>query len=789
MNLRRDFLYTLRTLAKSPQVPTLIVITLTLGIVSSTVMFGVLDAALLHPIQAPAINNVVTLWGAWAPLGVNRWQWYGRAPSLEFASVVSSGGANLYSPSQHFSTRVAVASVTSDFFRAFGLTPQIGRDFAESQSPSAEREAILGYDLWRTRFHGTSVSGTKIEVNNVPVTIVGVAPPAFHFPGRTAIWVSDNDRTLVPTLGYDAPSISRERLIARLRARHSIGEAQTETRLLQDRIASQYKLPHGLPVKVKALSTVYTESERQMVLTMFCVSCLLLLVACANAGSLMMTRTLARRKEIAVRIALGGSRMKTLRLLLLESLLLSVIAGLIGVALSIVIDNGIKRTFSHVEPSLLNLRFQPLTVIFALAVLLASTMILIALSASQVSGHSVLEPLKEDGRYSQGTIKSRLRLGLIFLQMCVTFLLIAGELSSFSRLDLLLNQNYGFVPSQMMLANFTLPKGTYDTTEKVIQFQNSLLRTLSKRLGGRAVGIASKAPLLDGGDGFLDVTANGNHSQARIVLFNGNYFQAVHIPVVQKIQASPNEPAIIVNQTFARQMFPGQSALGRPMKIDGEEVPRRIVGIVGDVKMSTTTVQPEAQVYVPYAHPVNSTISQRTMTVVVDAGRDAERPIQAVFKDLAQAMPPGMPLFDIQEGNLLVSNVTWRIRTRTEVLLVLAIITFVITGFGVYSSIAYSAGLRSQEFAVRRALGAPTSNLLLLIVRDGIALTAAAAIVGAILYSLLLKTLGSAVTGMPQLTVATVCATGGILFALMLLSSLPPAWRAVKAVDFSILRN
>ncbi len=784
-----DFSRTLRTLAKAPKTPILIVLTLVLGITGSIVMFAVLDATLLHPIQAPAISNVVTLGGASAAPGLDRWKWYGHAPSLEFTSMVSSGGATIYSAAQHFSARVPAASVTDSFFRAFGVTPQVGADCTHDPSPSAELEAVVSSDLWRKELNRASILGTQIKVNNVPATIVGIAPPAFHFPGRTAIWVCDDARMLVSNLGYDAPSSSRERMIARLRAGRSIATAEGEARILQSRIASIRKLAPGVPVQVASLPAIYSESQREMVLTIFCVSWLLLMVACANAGSLMMTRTLSRRKEIAVRIALGGSRLKMLRLLLLDCLLISTLAGIIGVALSIAIDGWIKRTFSHVEPSLLNLRFNAETATFAMLIVLASTMILISVSASQVSKQSVLDPLKEGGHYSHGAIKSRLRQVLIFLQLCATFLLVAGEISSFSRLDLLLKRNYGFAPSQLMLANFTLPKSTYDTTDRVIQFQNSVTRTLSKRLGGRAVGIASKAPLLDGGDDFLDVTANDRHLQARVVLINGKYFQALHIPVLQYIQASPNEATVIVSQTFAEKMFPRQSALGRFMKFDWEDASRRIVGVVGNVKMSSAAGRQEAQIYIPYSHPMNSTISQRTMTIVAGAGQRGTSSIRAAFEDLAKAMPPGVPLFDVQEGDLLVSDATWQIRTRTEVLLILALITFVITAFGVYSSFAFSIDLRVEELAIRRALGGRTFHLLLLLMGDGLKLTLAAIVVGVIIYFLSWKALGAIVTDLPQLTPFTVGATSGALLLLMLLSTLAPALAAARATDFSVLRD
>jgi predicted lysophospholipase L1 biosynthesis ABC-type transport system permease subunit len=205
--------------------------------------------------------------------------------------------------------------------------------------------------------------------------------------------------------------------------------------------------------------------------------------------------------------------------------------------------------------------------------------------------------------------------------------------------------------------------------------------------------------------------------------------------------------------------------------------------------MSTTTDRPGTQIYIPYSHPVNSTISQRTTTIVAGAGHGGDGSIQAAFKDLAKTMPPGMPLFDIQEGDLLVDDATWQIRTRTEVLLILAVITFVITGFGVYSSISYSVGLRAQELAIRRALGGGTSHLLLLVMRDGMILTGAAVVVGAILYFLLWKTLGAAVTEMPQLTPLTIGATGGILILLTLLYTFPPALKAARATDFSVLRS
>ncbi len=781
MHLLAALRLTIRRLVHSPVVPTIITIALVLGVSASTIMFGVLQATLFNPIHVNEIDRVIVIGGAAKPPGQDWLTWWAQAPSVPLLTIFSSGGADITSSAPRFSSRVSVASVTRNFFRVFDEKPQQGTGFSPVRRSDSPEEVILSYEIWHRLFSSTAPIGIKLFVNNLPATVVGVMPEDFHFPGSTDIWLADDNRALLTTLGRDK-SFSQidERMLGRLADGANISSAETELRTLQNRIWPRDDPRSGVPVQVYTLREGYVSSAKSLLVTLFVMSCLLLLVACSNAGNAITTRILSRRRELAVRLVLGSTNVSLFTLLVMESAVLCTVSGVLGFIVSAAAFVWIRQSLSGVEPYLSNLRMTSLVGLFGLASILVTFLVLAVLSIYHASQRNLLVLLNEPGTTTSVSVSSQLRRSMLFLQLLICFVLVSAEISSVIRLQRLSKQNLGFDPRGLVTESINLPKESYSSIGSFVQFQEYVIDYLTQGRGDVHACVTSRLPLSEGQNLFVSGNANGRPLMSRLIQQEGDCFGVLHIPVLESIQASPNEPTVTINQAMAKQLFQDREALNQYIKIDGEKYPRRVTGLVGDVKMSTPGDKPEAQLYLPYSYPLLSRITQRNMNIILKSDNGQQGLEMASLVELSKVLPENIQVFGRKAGSDLLSQSMLREQTQTRLFLLIAGITLLVASFGLYSSVAFLVEVRTDEIRIRRALGAKTSNIALLVLRESLILTSCALGIGFIFYEAIWRVVASQTFDVPNGTPTTFICSSFVLIAVTLISGFYPVRRAAS---------
>jgi putative ABC transport system permease protein len=825
-SLLQDMRYALRQLLKSPGFTLTAVLTLAFGIGATTAIFSIVEGVLLRPLPFPDQARLITLgdvlegvkYGADAP-GVT-------APGIRiymrdtraFASLGGYQSSTYELSGLGEPAEINAARLTASMFPVLGVSPLMGRGFTQEEDDNSEQVALLSYQTWQSRFHGDpQILGRKILLDRKPYEIIGVMPREFEFPlvpgqlNRSELWVpmSFTQAELVQGAGnWGYYMVGRLKPgVTPAQAQQDAGDAAREImRNFPPALSSRRIHP-----SVQPLDETTVAQARPLVRTLFFAVTVVLFIGCANLAGLLLVRVIRRRREISVRLALGASGAAVLRQSLVEALLLSISGGLLGLALAwVALRVGVSflpETLPRV--SSINLNWQVVAFALGLAVLTGLLCGLIPAFAAARTG--VNEALKEGGRTgTAGGGHARLRSALVVAELAVALVLLTASgllLRSFEKMR---SVGLGFQTDHTLTAAYNLPRQQYSTQPAIDGFNLAMRSRLEQLPGVQAVGVTSMLPAADvefrgtfTPEGYVPPKGAGLNL-AWIPQVMGNYFQAQGIPIIRgrDFTAADREDAplvVIVNRTLAEHYWPGQDPIGKRLHRGPKEADLpwlTIVGEIGDVKDLAADAPTEEQFYIPasqakadagsFAPP--GMLTGRGGSIVVRGQLPPEQMANSLLA-VVHSLDPQLPLTQVESMDRVVSEGQAPRRFNTALISAFAGAAILLALLGIYSVIAFSTALRTQEMAIRLALGSQRSSILRMILVSGVKLGLAGCAIGAIAAISAARLLRSLLFQVDALDpIVLVLAVVSIL-VLALAASVIPARRAASVEPMEALRT
>ena len=801
----RDLRFSTRILLKNPGFTAAAIILLALGIGANTAMFTVVSALLLRPFPYHDPQQLVSLdvKDKTTDRGGTLLRYElvcDRGQSFQSVAAWTNDTFNLTGHGEPL--QVPVARVTPSFFPMLGVQPQLGRVFRDDEGRSEGAHVVMLSDaIWRSRFGGDhNIVGQTVTLDTVPHTVIGVLPAAAQFPfiGQADIWTPRYFELTLMTPQRLRMGVGYLSYIARLRTGITLSQAQSELSVLTQQYRQQNPTaPDADPAVVMVASPLrdlVVANVRGRVLMLSVAVALVLLIACANVASLLLSRALARRREIAVRTAMGASRGVIVRQLLTESILLSVIAGALGVALGWAATRALATLSASQLPQGIPITMDWYVLLFAVGVSLLTGIGFGIFPALQLARTNLNATLREEGAStSAGRERAQMRSLLVIGQVALSLLLLIAAgllLRSFARL---LRVDPGFDAHKVLTMNVSLPTVKYAKPEQQIAFFDDVLRRVSALPGVRNAAISAALPLawkritpmLPEGQPnvplsqrpFLDIEAISPpwFDTMRVPLRNGRWFTAADDAQAPKV--------VIVNERFARRFWPNQSPLGKRVIIGARTEGAEVIGVAGDVRNKGLAEETQAQVYVPFPQLPwgNMNLLVRTDVSPLTMAATVQKQISAVDAD--------QPVTNIQTVDDLMDGARAQPGFTMLLLTAFSVAAVVLAVIGIYGVLAYSVAQRRHEMAVRLALGAKRSDILRLVVRQGFMLAVAGVAVGSCAAFLMTRLMSSMLYDVSTRDLTTFMLAPLVFLCIALLASYLPARRATKLNPVQALRQ
>jgi len=805
--LLKDARYGIRMLRKGPAVTLVAVISLALGIGANTVIFSVVNAILLKSLPFNDPDRLVLVWGNSTAEGNNRNQvsatdvddWQHQNSVFEDVTTYGNASATLLGDGDP--ERIYGMQVGDGYFSIMRAAPLLGRVLLpEEQEPGKSRVVVLGYGLWQHRFGGDpSVVGQRINFSGRPYTVVGVLAPDVQ-PLPTGL-VSPRAEFYLPVAephDEEQRSARHLRSIARLKPGVTIEQAQSEMNVIAGRLQQEHPRHNtSYGVRLVTLPEDTVGELRPTLLTLFGAVGFVLLIACANVGNLLLARSAARQKEIAIRRALGAARGRLVRQFLTESIMLALAGGGLGLLLSLWGVSLVESLGSQVTPLLSEIKIDSRVLGFTLAVSIVTGIVFGLAPALHISNPDLNESLKEGGRSSgAGASRNHLRGTLVAVEvaMALVLLICAGLLiKSVIRLR---DVSPGFNPENRLTMSVVLPSAKYQNAPMWIAFYNQIIERIEALPGVESAGLTSVLPFSGNFDGRgLAVEDHpkprGEEISVDLYITTPGYLETMAIPLLKGRALAPQDtdtaPLVaLINETMARELWPDQSPLGKRIKFPGSEKNpqpwRTIVGIVSDVKQYGLDKKDPMQIYLPEAQ-----FPTQFMTLVVRSSSDAKGMIAAVRNEILAA-DKDQAVYNISTmEQLLADSISLR-RFSMLLLIAFAAIALMIAAVGIYGVISYSVTQRTHEIGIRMALGAKRSDVLKMIMRQGLKMVLIGVTTGVVASLALTRLISTMLYGVSATDPYTFLAISLLLTAVALLASYIPARRATKVDPMIALR-
>jgi putative ABC transport system permease protein len=806
-----DARYGLRMLLKSPGVTVAAVVALALGVGANTAIFSVVNSVLLRSLPFEESDRLVVIWET-NPLltspslrlrneasPANFYDWKAGQTSFEEMGAYNWNTYNL--TGGDMPEQIVGNPVTGGLFATLRAKPLHGRVItAEDDREGAERVVVISHKLWQRRFGADpSVVGRQITLSDQPTTVIGVMGPDFEFPnGYPELW------TPMQLTAQRAQSRGAHYLYtrARLKPGVTLEQAQAELQTVARRLEQQYPETNTQrSVRLVTLQDETVQQMRPMLLTMLGAVGFVLLIACANVANLMLARAAGRRKEIAIRTALGAGRWRIVRQLLTESVILALAGGALGLLLALWGIDLLKAAVPEQMTTFIygwnRIGLDARVLLFTLAVSVFTGLLFGLAPAIQSSKTGVNESLKEGERGSTGG-RQRLRSALVVSEVALSLILLVGAglmMRSFMRLT---EVRPGFDPSNLLTVSMSLPRARYDNNQKIGDFYARLSERVSRVPGVEGAAAVSLLPM--GGSGsttsfVIDgrpAPQPGEEPEANYRSATPTYFETMRIPVLrgrvfEERDATGRPVVAVVNETFVRTFFPDEDPIGRiiydPQR---RNPPAEIVGVVGDVKHWGLDDEPEPYLYAPHAQS-----GENFMTLVVRAGGDPESLTAAVRREVL-AIDRDQPVFDVKTMESRIEQQSAQKRVLTWLLAVTASVALILAAIGIYGVVAYTVAQRTHEIGIRMALGARAGDILRLVLGQGMILVSAGIVLGLAgalgLMVFLTKSMSNFLFSVSGTDPAVYAGVAALLGAVALLACLVPARRASRVDPMEALR-
>lgn len=795
-----------RGLSKRPGLTAVALVTLALGIGVNTAIFSAVDSVLLRPLPFKDPERVMAVWEHTPHLGIARNEFAPanyfdlRKQNSVFEELGAFGQLSTNYTGEGEPEQLEGQLVTANVFSILGAAPALGRTFAADEDQAGRSNvAVLSHSLWQRRFHrDPEIINRTITLNGESFTVVGVMPPDFFFPVReTELWL--------PWVMEPGQAEGRGdhyfRLVARLKPGVTREQANTEAEAIAARLAAEYpRTNEGLGFVVNSFHQDYVGDLRRPILILFAAVGLVLLIACANVANLLLAQATTRRRELAIRMALGARRWTIARQLLTESLLLAVAGGVVGVLGAIwgveVLSQLLPESLSKLQA--INVDSRVLLFTGGVTVLTAIAFgVVPALHAARANPG---DALAETSRDLAGGLSGRyLRRVLVIAQVAVAVVLLAGAgllIRSFYRLG---QVELGFNPDNLLTMRMVLPMPKYLKPESRRVFYDELLRRLNEIPGVEAAGINTRLPLSTSGMKFsfsVEGRTMPNDSSLPFAVYrvvNPDYFRALGIPlhrgrVFDTRDSADSTPVFLINRRLADQFWPREDPTGKRLKIGPADSPNpwvTIVGVVGDVRQTGLYGEQLAELYAPYAQERRSWMSPQNL--VVRTNRDAASLAGAV-REAVWKVDKDQPVSDVKTMDQVFAAAVSRERFQTLLLGLFAALALVLACVGLYGVISYAVAQRTHEIGLRMALGARPWDVLRLVLSQGMTLTFAGlafGIAGAFAVTPVMADMLYGVTATDAVTFSSVAV---LLVLVAFLACYVPARRATKVDPLVALR-
>ncbi len=807
-SLVQDLRYGLRMLVKNPGVTIVAIIALALGIGANTAIFSVVNAVMLKPLPYRNADGLVMVWehnkvrdrrqNTVSP--ANFLDWKDQNNVFEDMAGFFDTVANLTEVDDP--EELPVQRVTANLFSVLGAYPMLGRAFEGEDGQQGHTDlVILGHGLWRRRFGGDpGIINQTIKLNGRPVTVIGVMPPDFQFfikagslTGKQAeIWAPFN-------LGPDF-RVRRGRFmsaVARLKPGVTVGQAQAEMTQIADSLEQQYpEFDKNWGVNLVPMRSQFTGEISTPLLVLFGAVVFVLLIACANVANLLLARAAARQKDIAIRSALGARRSRLVRQLLTESVLLAGLGGVFGLLVAVWGVDLLLALAPKDLPPLAGVGINYLVLGFTLGVSLLTGLIFGLVPAMESSRPNLNETLKEGGRSAaSGARQHRVRNAFVVAEIAMALVLLIGSglmIRSFARLQ---SVNPGFNPNNLLTVRLLLPASKYREDQQVISFFRQALTRIEAMPGVRSASAISFLPFttLGAATGFTiegqPAPAAGQKPSVDVRVCDPNYFQTMGIPLIKgrnftEKEATEVSHVVIISDAMARDYFPNEDPIGKRVKIDMMDDPPacEIIGVVGDSKHQGLDIEPRAMSYWP--HPE---LTYSAMTIVARTEGDPLSYRSAV-QAAVQALDKDQPIADVRTMEQWLSDSVARARFSTLLLSIFAAVAMVLAMVGIYGVMSYSVTQRTHEIGIRMALGANSTNVMGMVVRQGMGLALIGVGVGLAASFALTRVLAGLLFGVSATDPVTFGLIAALLAGVALVACAVPARRATKVDPMVALR-
>ena len=796
----QDLRFAARLLRKSPGFTAIAVAAIALAIGANTAIFSVVNGVLLKSLPYRDPDRIVIVWERNLPRDrktnvagpANFLVWRDENHVFDQMSAVTfTFGVNLTGAGDPAEVRAQM--VNAEFFPVLGVNPELGRPISKAEDDANANVVVISHRLWQQHLEGEEVIGRSINLNGRAQTVVGVMPPGFYFLDRTVdVWYP---------IGFTAESrVPRGRSlipVARLRPGVSVAQAQAEMDTISARLTARYPaFDTGWTTNVTPIAEEISGDVKPALVMLLGAVGFVLLIACANVANLLLAKATARQREIAVRSALGASRVRLVRQMLAESLLLSIAGGAAGLALAwagvrlLVAAIGDQVAFPRVDAIALDGR----VLAFTAAIALLSGLIFGFAPAVASVSVNLTTALKEGGRSGSPGRTGRLRSALVVVEIALALVLLAGAgllLRSFARV---VSTSPGFAADRVMTMQITLPSAKYADAAQRGAFYRTLIDRVRALPNVDEAGAVSFLPMngLGAATSFEVVgqpkPAPGQEPVADIRIVDGGYFAALGIPLRQgrfftsQELASQNHLAI-VSDTLARTLFPNQNPLGQRLRVSwngqGED---EIIGVVGDVRMQSLEDDVRPAIYYPY-----SRTPYPTEHVVV---KTAGNPLAAVSSlvEIVHQLDAELPISSLRTMSDVIGRSLAERRIVMVLLAVFAAVALVLATVGIYGVMSYVVSQRTREIGIRMALGANRGGVIGMVVKQALALAGGGLVIGlasAITLTRMMRAMLYDVQPDDPLTLTVVAV---LLLGVAVAATALPALRATRIDPLSALR-
>jgi predicted permease len=808
----RDVKYAVRVLLKTPGFTVAAILILALGIGANTAIFSIVNAVLLRPLPFKDSDRLVQIWHVPPPKSfpgmttfsvsaANYLDWQDQNHAFEQMAIYSFAGFT-FSNGDH-PEALQGAAVSRDFFSVLRVQPILGRTFLpEEDQLGHDHVVILSNAMWKTHFGADpNIVGRNVAFDNQLYTVVGVMRPDFHLPDWAQVW-----KPMAWTSAERAVRGEHHYLVvARLKPDVSLQQAQAEMTTISSRLEQQY------PADDKGWGAVVVPLREQMVgdvrpalLILLGAVAFVLLIACANVANLTLAKTFARRKEIAIRSALGAGRSRILQQVLAETVLLSLVGGLVGLFIAKAGTTLITNFLADSLPRSLEINLDGWVLGFTLIVSLVTGIVAGLAPAFRLTTPDLNEALKQSGRTGSESGGGRVRNLLVISEVALSLMLLVGAGLMIRSLWLLRRVDPGFDPNNVITMTVAVPGTRFTSALQETEFFDSALTRVHALPGVTAAGLIDDLPM-DNSGSHQPIAIEGRpivpmaeQPEVDVRVISPEYLRAMHVPLRRgrELNAADTRDrpyAILISETMAHRFWPNEDPIGKHLTLTfSPEKPREIVGIVGDVKQDGLDAKsPSATLYYPVAQigtPMTGEWHSFTMSLAV---RTTSRPnsLVSAVTNAIHELDREIPLVDVATMEDLITNSISQRRFNMLLFAAFAGLAVVLAAVGIYSVLAYAVRRRGREIGIRMALGAQIADVVRMVVMEGMMPTLIGVSIGVAGALALGRVLATLIYGIQASDPLTFVAVAALLLIVAALACSIPAYRAARVEPIQALRD